>query len=192
MKPIILASSSVYRKDLLNKLNIDFTCISPNINESPINDESPQNLALRLAKEKAQAIQRKHTSHLIIASDQVASFSDQILGKPGNFENTVHQLKQQSGKAVQFFTSICVLDSSSNICHSATDICTVYFKTLTEQQINHYVAIDRPYDCAGGFKSEGVGIALFNKIEGDDPNALIGLPLIKLITLLNKFDIEIL
>lgn len=122
----------------------------------------------------------------------MVSCGNQTLGKPGNFANTVNQLKQQSGQAVHFFTSVCVLDSANNQMVTDIDICTVHFKNLTEQQIINYVEKEKPYNCAGGFKSEELGIALFNKIEGDDPNALIGLPLIKLITLLSQFNIEVL
>jgi len=192
MKPLVLASTSIYRKELLQKLKINFICSAPNIDETPQDKEPPKQLALRLAKEKALAIQSQHPQQIIIASDQVASFSGHIIGKPGNHNQTVQQLKQQSGQAVQFFTSICVLNSATNQSYTDIDICTVYFKHLSEQQILNYVNLEKPYDCAGGFKSEGLGIALFDKIEGDDPNALIGLPLIKLISLLQKFDIEIL
>jgi len=192
MRPIILASSSKYRNLLLQKLGLKFTSIAPNIDESTLSNESPKQFALRLAQEKAQAIQAKAPNHLIIASDQVACCDNKILGKPGSFEDTVKQLKLQSGQTVHFFTAVCVLDSATNKMLSDIDICTVYFRHLTEQQILNYVKIEQPYDCAGGFKSEGLGIALFDKIEGDDPNSLIGLPLIKLITLLNNFDVNIL
>jgi len=192
MKPIILASTSQYRKQLLEKLNIEFSTIAPKIDESSLNNEHPKSLSLRLAKEKAHAIQANAQNHLIIASDQVASCNGIILGKPGDPIKTAQQLKLQSGQAAYFYTSICVLDSSTNISYSDTDLCTVYFKTLSEQQILNYVDLEKPYDCAGGFKSEGLGIALFEKIEGDDPNALIGLPLIKLITLLEKHGVSIL
>jgi len=191
MKPIVLASSSIYRKELLQKLNLKFITDAPNIDESPLNNEQPKHLAMRLAKEKAEAIQSKYNNHIIIASDQVASFNHHILGKPGSHSQSIQQLKLQSGQTVDFFTSICVIDSSSNESHSDIDICTVHFKELSEQQILNYLNFDKPYDCAGSFKSEGLGIALFDKIESEDPNTLIGLPLIKLIKLLNLFKIEI-
>jgi len=189
MKPIILASSSTYRKQLLQKLHLEFTAIAPNIDESALNDEHPKQLALRLAIEKAHALQASNPNHLIIASDQTASCDNIILGKPGNYLNAIQQLKQQSGRRVQFYTSVCVLDSATNKIFSDIDLCTVYFKELSEQQILKYINIEKPYDCAGSFKSEGFGISLFTKIEGDDPNALIGLPLIKLIALLNNFGV---
>ncbi len=191
MKPLILASSSVYRRSLLRKLNIEFTFEAPNIDETPVENERPKVLALRLAKEKARALQSKYPHHLIISSDQAANFGNQILSKPGNYQSTIQQLRLQSGQSVNFYTSVCVLDSASNQFYTDIDCCTVHFKKLTDQQIINYVTIDQPYNCVGGFKSEGLGIALFNKIEGDDPNALIGLPLIKLIKLLEKFDIPV-
>jgi len=192
MKPIILASSSLYRKQLLQKLNIKFTSIAPDIDESPLSNENPKSLSLRLAQEKAQAIQLNAKNHLIIASDQVASCAGKILGKPGSHLKTIQQLKLQSGQPVKFYTSLCLIDSSTNTSYSDIDICTVYLKTLSEQQIINYVEQEKPYDCAGGFKSESLGIALFEKIEGDDPNALVGLPLIKLTSLLEKLGISVL
>ena len=166
--------------------------MAPNIDETAFIDEQPEPLSLRLAKEKALAIQSSTNNSLIIASDQVASCDNKILGKPENHKNTIQQLKFQSDKKVSFYTSICVLDTATGILYTDIDICTVHFKKLSDQQIFNYVEIDKPYDCAGGFKSEGLGIALFDKIEGEDPNALVGLPLIKLIRLLNKFDIKVL
>ncbi len=191
MKNIVLASSSVYRKQLLTKLQLSFSCHPADIDETAKVNESAEKLAIRLSKEKTQALRKHYPQHLIIGSDQVASLSDQILGKPGNHENCIKQLELQSGHAVNFFTGIYLLDSETGIKHSAVDLCTVYFRQLSRQQIIHYANLEKPYDCAGSFKSEGLGIALFEKIEGDDPNALIGLPLIKLISLLKKFDIEI-
>ncbi len=190
MKDIILASSSVYRKQLLQKLKLPFQCYSAAIDETPKTGETPKDLALRLSIEKAKALQNHYPRHLIIGSDQVASISGQILGKPGNPQNAVEQLRQQSAQKVKFYTAICLLDSETDTYYSELDLCTVHFRQLSEQQIKHYVDLEKPYDCAGSFKSEGLGIALFDKIEGDDPNALIVLPLIKLIRLLNKFDLD--
>lgn len=192
MKPIILASTSPYRKLLLEKINIKFSSIAPDINESIRQNESAKQLSLRLAQEKAYAVKHLFKNHLIIGSDQTVSCGNIILGKPGDYNSTVDQLKLQSGKVVSFYTSVCVLDSGTGKMGTELDICTVYFKKLSEQQIINYVTLEKPYQCAGGFKSEGLGIALFNKIEGDDPNALIGLPLIKLISLLQKMGVEIL
>ncbi|NOR72031.1 MAG: septum formation inhibitor Maf [Methylomarinum sp.] len=191
MKELILASSSLYRKSLLQKLNLEFITASPDIDEHPKPNEQPDKLALRLAIEKALALQSDYPSHLIIGSDQVASFDNHILGKPGNHQNTIKQLKLQSGRSVNFYTSVCVLDASSGRYYTDIDLCTTYFKKLSDQQILNYVNLDTPYNCAGGFKAEGLGISLFDKIEGEDPNSLIGLPLIKLIKILERFDIQV-
>ena len=194
MKPnnLVLASSSNYRQALLKKLQLNFTVASPNIDESPLANESPIELALRLSKLKACALMGKFPDHLIIGSDQVALLNGCQLNKPGNRDNAIDQLKAASGNQVSFYTGICVVNSKTKQCLTDLDICTVFFKTLTQQQIKHYVDLDQPYDCAGGFKSESLGIALFEKIQGDDPNALVGLPLIKLIALLAKFDVHLL
>ncbi len=190
-RPLVLASSSPYRKALLEKLHLKFICASPNIDETALIDENPQQQALRLAKEKAEALAESYPNHLIIASDQVALLDNIPLHKPRNYANTLKQLQQSSGKSVKFYTSVCILNSATQEFNSDIDLCTVYFKPLNRQQIIHYVKREQPYDCAGGFKSEGLGIALFERIEGDDPNALIGLPLIKLVALLQAYHIEV-
>lgn len=191
MKELILASSSLYRKNLLQKLKLKFITASPDIDEHPLLNEQPDKLAIRLATEKALALKDDYPNHLIIGSDQVASFDNHILGKPGNHQSTIKQLELQSGCAVNFYTSICVLDSLSGQYYTDIDLCTTYFKKLTAKQILNYVTLDTPYDCAGGFKAEGLGISLFDKIEGEDPNSLIGLPLIKLIKILELFGIQV-
>jgi len=190
-RPLVLASRSPYRKALLEKLQLEFICASPDIDETAINNENPKQLALRLAKEKAAALIKNYPNHLIIASDQVALLGNVQLHKPNNYASTIKQLQQSSGKTVKFYTSVCILNSATQEFNSDIDLCTVYFKSLNKQQITHYVNSEQPYDCVGGFKSEGLGIALFERIEGDDPNALIGLPLIKLIALLQKYNIAI-
>lgn len=189
---LVLASSSIYRKKLLEKLGLNFICADPGINESSKTNENPKQLALRLAKEKAHALAADYPKHLIIASDQVAILDQMQLQKPGNQQNAIKQLQLSSGSKVIFYTSVCVLNSATNEIKCDLDSCTVYFKKLTEQQIKNYINLEKPYDCAGSFKSEGLGIALFERIDGDDPNALIGLPLIKLIGLLNAFNIDVL
>ncbi|BCG64722.1 MAG: septum formation protein [Methyloprofundus sp.] len=189
---LVLASSSEYRKTLLEKLNLHFVCTHPNIDESAKTLESPTELALRLAEEKAKSLATTYPKHFIIASDQVAIINHIQLHKPGNKQAAIEQLRLSSGKQVKFYTSVCVLDTTNNQLKSAIDICTVHFKNLSEQQIKHYINIEQPYNCAGSFKSEGLGIALFERIEGDDPNALIGLPLIKLIELLQELNIDVL
>ena len=189
---LVLASSSPYRKALLEKLHLNFICAHPDIDEKAKKNEFPSQLALRLAHEKAMTLATNYSKHLIIASDQVAILDQTQLNKPGNKINAIKQLQLASGKSVKFYTSVCVLNTATNELKSDIDISIVHFKNLSEQQIRNYINIEQPYNCAGSFKSEGLGIALFMRIEGDDPNALIGLPLIKLITLLESFKINIL
>ena len=191
MLPIVLASGSPYRADLLRKLQLDFICSPSQMDETPLPGESAAQLARRLALAKAQAISAAFPQHLIIGSDQVAVCGNEFLHKPGNRELAIRQLTQQSGQIAQFFTGICVLNSSTGESFSDIDLCSVHFKPLTEQQIIRYLDLEQPFDCAGSFKSEGLGIALFSRIEGEDPNALIGLPLIRLIKLLAQFGVEV-
>lgn len=190
--PIVLASSSAYRRELLKKLAIDFSCCPANVDETPRPHESPADLALRLSIEKALAVGSAYPAHLVIGSDQVAALAGEVLGKPGSRERAVAQLQRQSGRAVSFYTGLCVLDSASGQYFTALDRCEVHFKPLSLQQIEYYLDVDRPYDCAGSFKSEALGIALFDKICGEDPNALVGLPLIKLVGLLQQFGVDVL
>lgn len=189
---LILASTSIYRRALLQKLGLPFSVDSPAIDESRHTHETAAELALRLGIAKAQALQTHYPRHLLIGSDQVASVEQHILGKPGNRANAVQQLTQVSGKAVTFYTSVCVLDSASGRYLSAVDTTTVHFRQLSLAQIEHYLDHDQPYDCAGSFKAESLGIALFEKIQGDDPNALVGLPLIQLVQLLEQFGVQVL
>lgn len=191
MQKIVLASSSKYRRELLEKLQIDFIYDSSDIDESPQANESASALAVRLASEKAQAMAKKYPDHLIIGSDQVATYGNTLLGKPGDREKAFLQLKAQSGQKVTFFTGVCVVNSASGDTFTDLDICKVYFRNLSDSQIQRYLTIEQAFDCAGSFKSEGYGIALFSKIEGEDPNALIGLPLIKLIKLLGQCGLAI-
>lgn len=191
MPTIVLASSSTYRAELLKKLHIDFISCCSHVDETPLANETPGQLATRLSQAKAEAIRDAYPQHLIIGSDQVAVCNGAFLGKPGSPEQAIHQLKAQSGNIVQFYTGLCVLNSADGHYQIALDICSVHFKTLSDKQIERYIEMDRPFDCAGSFKSEGLGIALFSKIEGDDHNALIGLPLIKLIDLLDHFGIAV-
>ncbi|MCK5665585.1 MAG: septum formation inhibitor Maf [Thiotrichaceae bacterium] len=188
---LVLASSSPYRRALLEKLQVDFITGSPKIDETPLPHETPQKLALRLCKLKAYALRKKYPKHLIIGSDQVAVLNDMQLHKPENRANSIKQLTLAAGREVNFFTAVGVLDSNSGQFFSDLDCCTATFRQLTGDQIKHYVDKEKPYDCAGAFKSEGLGIALFESIKGEDPNALIGLPLIKLITLLENCSFKI-
>lgn len=187
MQKLVLASSSNYRRELLKKLRLDFISDSRAIDESPMPNEQPAALALRLSLAKARAMTGDYPSHLIIGSDQVAAFGERMLGKPGSRDQAFEQLKAQSGQKMTFYTGICVVDSATNRHFSDIDVCKVYFKNLSVQEIHRYLDADQPWDCAGSFKSEAYGITLLDKIEGEDPNALIGLPLIKLIRLLDQF-----
>ena len=188
---LVLASGSLYRQSLLKNLRVGFISASPDIDESAIDGESPTQLALRLSSEKANSLTQKYPDHLIIGSDQVAILNNKQLTKPGNRENCITQLKSVSGNKVLFYTGVCVLNSRTGQCITDIDLCIVYFRALTTEQIERYVDMDNPFDCAGGFKSESLGIALIERIEGEDPNALIGLPLIKLIEILGQFDFEV-
>jgi MAF protein len=188
---ITLASTSPYRKALLQKLSLTFECASPNIDETPLNNESAHEIAERLAIQKAQAI--GHTSSgYIIGSDQVACVNGNILSKPGNHQNAIQQLCQSSKQSVMFYTGLCLLDTKTNTYRSHVELFEVKFKPLTLAQIEHYLDIEQPYDCAGSFKCEGLGILLFEAMNGRDPNALIGLPLIALNEIFAEFGIDLL
>jgi len=189
---IVLASSSPFRRALLEKVCPTFECASADIDESQQGNETPTKLSARLANEKAHALAKKFPNHLIIGSDQVAMLGNTQLHKPGNAENSIDQLKRSSGQQINFYTSVCVLNTETQEYKTALDKCSVKMKSLSLSEIKQYVSIDKPYGCAAAFKSEGLGIALFEKIVGDDPNALVGLPLIKLIPLLNHFDYRVL
>jgi MAF protein len=191
MRTLVLGSTSPFRKTILEKLNVGFDCAKPNIDETPLANENPQALVQRLAIEKAKAVISQFPDALIIGSDQVAVCEGEILGKPHTFDNGVAQLTKFSGKPIIFYTGLCVYDSRTGIEHSLVEPFTVHFNTLTPTEISQYLHAEEPYNCAGSFKSEGLGICLFEKLEGDDPNTLIGLPLIKLIKLLkfHSFDV---
>lgn len=189
---IILASTSPYRRELLAKLRLPFDYAAPGVDETPLPGEAPQALAMRLAEAKALAVAQGFPGGLVIGSDQVAVLDGEKLGKPVNRDNTIAQLRKASGRSVEFHTALCVVDSDTLATRTESDRCTVVFRELTPAQIERYVDRDRPYDCAGGFKSEGLGIALFERFEGEDPNALVGLPLIRLTRLLEAFGVEVL
>lgn len=194
-KPLILGSSSPYRKELLSRLNIPFECHSPSINETALDNESPEALVKRLTVEKAFAVDRDRKKFsqphgLIISSDQVAVIDKQILGKPLNHQNAVKQLSRFCGKKVSFITGLCLLNQEDQSYQYVLNEYHVYFRELTHQEIDDYVKIEQPFNCAGSFKCEGLGISLFEKMEGDDPNSLIGLPLISLCKLLRDQGIN--
>ncbi|MCP4879056.1 MAG: septum formation inhibitor Maf [Gammaproteobacteria bacterium] len=181
---IILASTSTYRRALLEQLQLPFSCANPHVNEQLLSAETASQACLRLAKLKAQSIIKNHPHSLVIGSDQLASFEGNILGKPGNHLRAFAQLKSMSGKTIIFHTGLCVMYGDT--CHSLVEDFQVHMRHLTDAEINNYLHREQPYDCAGSFKSEGLGISLFTKLQGSDPNTLIGLPLIALTTILNK------
>ncbi len=188
---IILASTSPFRRELLQKLGLTFETAAPDIDESPLPGESPEALVQRLAAGKAAAIAEFHPDALIIGSDQVACLDGHILGKPGNHENAVIQLSQASGQVVHFYTGLCLLNARNGCQQLRCEPFEVHFRTLTSNQIERYLKREIPYGCAGSFKSEGLGIGLFERLVGDDPNSLIGLPLIRLIDMLKQEYIEV-
>jgi len=192
MQTLVLGSTSPFRKTLLEKLNLPFDCAKPNIDETARVGESPQALVERLAIEKAQAVVKQYPNALIIGSDQVAVCDGDILGKPHTFVNGVKQLKKFSNKAVTFYTGLSVYNSATNQSFSLVEPFIVHFNPLSEKEIENYLLAEQPYNCAGSFKSEGLGICLFKKLEGDDPNTLIGLPLIKLVSLLKQHGLDVL
>ncbi|OUR86422.1 septum formation protein Maf [Methylophaga sp. 42_8_T64] len=192
MQQLILGSSSPFRAELLAKLGLPFITASPDIDESPKLGETPEQLVKRLSEQKARAIAVQYTDALIIGSDQVAVLDGQVLGKPGDHETAVKQLTASAGKKVRFLTGLALFNSQTQQMHSLIEPFEVCFNKLSIEQIEFYLLKEQPYQCAGSFKSEGFGISLFSKLRGDDPNSLIGLPLIKLIQLLAAEGIDVL
>lgn len=184
MKHIVLASTSPYRKSLLDKLGITYETAAPDIDENSADGEAPEKLVCRLAAQKTDAVSDHHPAALIIGADQVAVLNGKILGKPGNHTNAVQQLSDASGHAVTFYTGLCLLNAETGNRQISCETFKVVFRKLNLREIERYLTKEQPYDCAGSFKSEGLGISLFKELEGNDPNSLIGLPLIKLIDML--------
>jgi septum formation protein len=189
---LILASTSPYRRELLARLGLPFEVADPQTDETPLPGESPEALALRLSERKARAVASNFPGALIIGSDQVATVDGKIYGKPGTHERAVEQLRELSGKTVNFFTGLCLLNTrtgSAEVCGVST---LVSFRELNTQEIESYLKREPAYNCAGSAKSEGLGIALLRSMQGDDPNALVGLPLIALCNLLRNQGVTIL
>lgn len=191
MPPIILASTSPYRKEILSRLGLSFRTISPEIDETPLEDEQPEALVTRLAESKAAAVAEQIEDGLVIGSDQVAVLDNNILGKPGNHENAARQLSAMSGNSVVFYTGLSLVNAATGDRQTTYDTFTVSFRSLTASMIENYLKAEQPYNCAGSFKSEGLGIALFTGLEGTDPNTLIGLPLIRLVTMLENEGVRL-
>lgn len=188
---LVLASTSPYRRDLLARLGIVFECAPPQVDEAPLAGEAPAETAQRLAAEKAQAVAGAWPGALIIGSDQVASLDGVRLDKPGNHENAVRQLEFASGRTVRFDTAVALLDAASKQVRRALVPCAVTFRRLDARSIEAYLRREQPYDCAGSAKSEGLGIALIERIDTTDPTSLVGLPLIALTGLLAEAGIPV-
>ena len=189
---LILASSSEYRRQLLQKLQIPFTSISPKIDETPLPDEKPHETALRLAQQKAKKVGAEYPHALVIGCDQVATLDGEQLGKPGNHNNATKQLQLMRGREVTFHSALCLFNAATGNMQALVVPYMVRFRQLTDEQIENYLTKEQPYHCAGSAKSEGLGIALMERMIGEDPNALIGLPLIKLITMLQNEGVAVL
>ncbi len=191
--PLILASSSRYRANLLKRLGLRFSQISPELDESPLPGEIPSVLATRLGREKARAIASQHPQAWVIGSDQVATMNDvEAIGKPGTQTRAIEQLLQASGQTMRVYTSLSLQNLSRGFEQTVLDIVVVRFRALSKAQIIHYVSTEKPLDCAGSVKSEGLGGALLAQVQNDDPSALIGLPLIKLVDLFEAAGIDLL
>lgn len=189
--PIVLASSSSYRRELLTRLQLSFTCHSPEIDESPLTNETAQALVQRLALRKARALAEQYLQHIIIGSDQVAVLDGRIIGKPLHADGATQQLTAASGRSVVFLTGLAVIDTRTGIEQVDLVPFTVHFRTLNSAQIQRYIALEQPFDCAGSFKSEGLGVSLFRATEGSDATSLVGLPLIRLCDMLNACGIAL-
>jgi septum formation protein len=184
--PVLLASGSAYRRELLARILTGFECAVPGVDESPLQDEAPDALAMRLAQLKARRCAEERPDALVIGSDQVPAIGKQLLGKPGSHEQAATQLRQCSGQPVVFHTAVSVLGPGRLPADSHIDKTTVYFRQLSDDQIQRYLTKEQPYDCAGSFKAEALGIVLFDRIESTDPTGIQGLPLIWLSACLNR------
>ncbi len=189
---LVLASTSRYRRGLLERLGVEFECADPQVDEAPRQGESAAATAQRLAEAKARAVAGQFPDALIIGADQVASCEGKTLDKPGSHENAARQLALVSGRTAVFDTAVALLDAQSNELLSRVVICRVHFRTLSAERIERYLRREQPYDCAGSAKAEGLGIALIERIETEDPTSLIGLPLIALSELLRDFGCDVL
>ena len=185
----ILASSSAYRRELLGRLRLPFEAIAPHIDETPLDGETPQATALRLARAKAEAIARQHPGALVIGSDQVATLDGEQIGKPGDHARALAQLQKMRGREVVFHTALCLCDGRDGSAQVENIQVFVRFRDLPDAELDAYLRIEQPYDCAGSAKNEGLGIALLERIDSSDPTALTGLPLIALTSMLRRAGI---
>lgn len=188
---LVLGSSSPFRKEVLSSLMVPFETCSPEIDESPLEDESPIELVERLAIEKAKEVAKSYPNALIIGSDQVAMHGEKIVGKPHTHERAAEQLNEASGRKIELFTGLALINSNTGRIQSTVEPFCVHFKELSNNTIEQYLRKEKPYNCAGSVRSEGLGVALFKRFDGDDPNALIGLPLIRLIEMLERENFDL-
>jgi len=191
-RPLVLGSTSPYRRELLSRLHLDFQVAAPDVDETPLPGESPHGLAVRLALAKAKSVAARFPDAVVIGSDQVADMDGEPLGKPGNHDNAVAQLRRMRGRTVVFQTAVSVVCLASGFEQSDLAPVKVKFRSLTDQEIEAYLLAERPYDCAGSARSEGLGIAILDAIESDDPTALVGLPLIRTCRLIRAAGIKVL
>lgn len=191
-QPLVLASTSIYRSELLSTLQIPFQTAAPDVDETPLPGEGAEQTSWRLSQTKAQVVAKRYPDALIIGSDQVALLDGQQIGKPLNHDNAVLQLRTMRAKTVTFYTALTLLNAASGEMQTDVVITKVGFRNVSDDEIERYLKKEQPYHCAGSAKSEGLGIALISRIEGDDPNALIGLPLILLVGMLEKQGVRIL
>jgi len=187
---LILASTSPYRRALLERLRLPFSVCKPGVDEARLPNESAEQMVCRLAQAKAAAVAREHPTAWVIGSDQCAVLGEQILGKPGTHARAVEQLEAASGKRVTFHTGLCLMQHTSGFERVVNIPFSVHFRELSAREIEHYLQREQPYDCAGSFKSEGLGITLFHTMQGDDPSSLIGLPLIALCSMLREAGLD--
>ena len=191
-RPLILGSTSKYRRELLQRLRVPFEVVSPEVDETPHPNEAPSDLAMRLALTKAQAVAAQHPNAVVIGSDQVADLNGEPLGKPGTHERAVLQLQKMRGQTVVFQTAVSVVCQASGFEQTELAQIKVRFRALSDAEIEAYLRAEEPYDCAGSAKSEGLGIALLDAIDNDDPTALIGLPMIRTARLLRAAGVDLL
>jgi len=190
--PLILASTSPYRRDLLARLNLTFQICKPEVDESIRDGESAETLVKRLSIAKARAARQHFSRGLVIGSDQACVIDNKIYGKPGSYDNALKQLQHASGRNMRFLTGLCLYDIERDRHQSLVEPFEVVLRKLTDQQIDYYLKTEQPYQCAGSFKSEGLGIALLESLQGNDLHSLIGLPLIQLVRLLDSQGVDVL
>lgn len=190
--PLVLASTSPYRAELLARLTPDFECLAPDVDETPAPDESPEALAVRLAAAKAEAVGRLRPNALVIGGDQVLCCEGRALGKPGGVARATDMLLWLSGKSAEFLSAVCVLEAASGRARQLIERWTVRYRTLSAEDVAAYLALDRPFDCAGAIRTEAHGPLILDEIQGGDPNALIGLPLVSVAGALREFGLDLL